>query len=160
MNKAATASGCILSSDSCLLSSAAEGGAQGGRYLGRLAVAEDDDGHRAFNRGAAFGVEDSVVVADGGAPELADGEAQGEGGVEFDDAEEAAFEVDAGEVVRRAPRVVRPAEAAQQVALGLLDDLEDAREVEAPGGVRVGPAEAALELYRRWRHRVNMVGEG
>src|SRR5688572_22162860 len=131
----------------CLLSLglAGERGAQGRRHLGRPAVEHDDDGHRAFNRQLAVGVEDLVVVAYGRAAEPARGEPQAERRVEREDAREAAFEVDAREVVALS-LVEREAEPAQEVGLGLLDYLEDAREVQAAGRVGVGPAQASLVL--------------
>src|SRR5215207_2884560 len=130
-----------------------ERGAQGRRYLGRRAALHDDDGHRAFNRELPRGVEDLVVVAYGGAAELAYGEEQAERRVEFEDALELTFQVDAREVVGALAQVQGAAQAPQKLALGLLDDLEDAREVQAAGRVRVGPAEAAVELYL-WRRHV------
>src|SRR5215204_766261 len=112
----------------------------------------DDDRHRALNRQLLRAVEDLVVVADGGAAEPADGEEQMVRRVEFENALELTFDVDAREVVGALAQIQRTAQGSQQLALGLLDDLEDAREVQAAGRVRVGPAEAAPELYRRWWH--------
>jgi hypothetical protein len=97
-------------------------------------------------------VEDLVVVAYGRAAEAADVEDEAEGRVEREDAREPALDVDAREVVGALAQVERAADAPQQLALGLLDDLEDAREVQAPGRVRVGPAQASFELHGRRRH--------
>ena len=58
-----------------------------------------------------------------------------------------------------APDIHRPFESAQEFAFCLLDNLEDAREVQTTGGVGIGPTETALELYGRRHTHYALFGE-
>jgi hypothetical protein len=60
--------------------------------------------------------------------------------------------MDAREIVIPAPDIHRPFDAAQQFALSLFDDLKDAREVQAPGGICVSPTQPAVEFYGSSSH--------
>jgi hypothetical protein len=122
-------------------------GAQRLGNLHRLSLLQHNDGHRSFNCQLLAGIENLVVVADGAASQLPDRQPQAERRVEHQHAEEAAFHVHAREIVILAPDIHRPFDAAQKFAFCLLDNLEDAREVQTPSRVGIGPTKTALELY-------------
>jgi hypothetical protein len=88
-----------------------------------------------------------IVVADRATSQLADREPQTERSVEREHAEESALHMYAREIVIPAPDIHRPFDATQQFALGLFDDLKDAREVQTPGGICVSPTQTAVEFY-------------
>jgi hypothetical protein len=49
-------------------------------------------------------------------------------------------------IVAKAP-IHRPVNTTHEFTFGLLDEFEDARKVETPGGVRVSPTQTSLEFY-------------
>src|SRR5713226_762138 len=142
---------CALVSQGCLHDGvghvAAERGAQRLGNLYRLSVLQHNDGHRSFNRQLLAVIEDLIVVADGSASQLPHGKSESERRVERQRAQETAFKVYAREIVMLAPNIHRPFDAAQEFTFRLLDNLEDAREVQTSRCVGIGPTKTALEFY-------------
>src|SRR5713226_4083770 len=156
---------CALVSKGCLHDGvgrvAAERGAQRLGNLYRLSVLQHHDGHRSFNRQLLAVIENLVVVTDGTASQLPHGKSESEPRVEHQHAQETAFKVYAREIVMLAPDIHGPFDAAQEFTFSLLDNFENAREVQATSGVGIGPTQTALEFYGS-RHKVRgttLVGE-
>src|SRR5712664_3670994 len=142
---------CALVSKGCLHDGvgrvAVERGAQRLGNLYRLSILQHNDGHRSFNRQLFTVIENLVVVTDGTSSQLPHGKSESEPRVEHQHAKETAFKVYAREIVMLAPDIHGPFESAQQFALSLLDNLEDAREVQTPRCVGISPTKTALEFY-------------